>query len=55
MNIKNYGKPERFEVCNCCGKSFTAEESMEKAFHDHLEENEDCKGYFNIELKGGRK
>ncbi|MAG24020.1 hypothetical protein CMI47_00420 [Candidatus Pacearchaeota archaeon] len=75
MKIKNYKKTERFEVCNCCGKAFTAEENMEKAFHDakvhpwtpqspkpniqglcgHLEENEDCKGYFEIQVKGGRR
>ena len=75
MRIKKKGGFEMFEVCNCCGQSFTLEENMEKAFHDakvhpwtsqspkhniqglcdHLEENEDCKGYFSIEVKWGRK
>ena len=32
MKIKNYKKTERFEVCNCCGKAFTAEENMERHF-----------------------
>jgi len=55
METRTGGKYRAFVVCNCCGETFRIEDIDTRSLLDHQKDNKDCKGYFDIEVKGGRK
>lgn len=46
---------QAFMVCSCCGETFKIKEIDLEVLMEHQKDNKECKGYFNIQVKGGIK
>jgi len=53
MKIKRV-ENQVYVICNCCGETFTIEETNPEILLEHQKDNKDCKGYFNIQFNGGK-